>query len=188
MQKLASEFEHTTIITKQERAVLGSLKDVIVNPDTGDAIGLSFYVTGAKHKVMVVNTSDITGIGTNFIMIESTDNTSEPDEIIRIKEVLDKDIEIVGSKVVDEDERHLGKVSDWSVSLKNMRLERLYVTSSSLVKMLTQDLIIPANDIVKIEKGRVIVRSGSVKSGKKVTNIVKTGKTASAKVAHMKRY
>lgn len=187
MQKISSEFESTTIITRRERTVLGSLKNIILNPETGDAIGLSFYVAGAKHKEMVVNTSAITGVGTNFIMIESIDNASLPDEIIRIKETLDLGIEIVGSRVIDEDERHLGKVRDWSVNLKTMHLERLYVTSSRLVKMLTRDLIIPANDIIKIEKDKIIVRSSSVKSGKKVANIVKTGKPASAKVAHMKR-
>lgn len=187
MQKLASEFERTTIITKQERAILGSLKDVILNPETGDAIGLFFYVAGNKNRELVVNTSDVSGVGTNFIMIDSADNVSPPDEIIRIKEVLDQGIEIVGSRVVDEDGRHLGKVRDWSVNLKTMRLERLYVVSSSLVKMLAQDLIILANDIVKIEKGKIIVRSGSVKSEKKVTNVVKVGKPVSAKVAQIKQ-
>lgn len=186
MQKLASEFHRTTIITKQERTVLGSLKDVILNPETGDVVGLSFYISGNKNKELVVNTSDITGVGTNFIMIDSADNVSPPDEIIRIKEVLDKDIEIFGSYVVDEDGRHIGKVRDWSVNLKSMRLERLYVISSSLVKILVQDLIILANDIVKIEKGKIIIRSGSVKSGKKVTDVVKVGKPVSAEVAQMK--
>jgi len=186
MQKLASEFEKTTIITKQERTVLGSLKDIILNPETGSAIGLSFYVNGSKNKEMVVNTSDITGVGTNFIMIESVANVSPPDEIIRIKEALDKDIKIIDSKVVDEDERNLGQATDYSINLKTMKLERLYVTSSSLVKILAHDLIIPANDIISIEKDRITVRAGSVKSGKKISNMVKAPKTPSAKVANIK--
>jgi len=186
MQKLASEFERTTIITKRERAVLGFLRDVILNPETGDAIGLSFYVVGLKRKEMVVNALNIAGIGADFIMLESADNVSPPDEIIRIKEILDKDIEIVGSYVVDEDGRHLGKVRDWSVNLKTMRLERLYITPSSLVKLFAQDIIISANNIIKIEKGKITVRSGSVKAGKKIAGIVKAGKVARAKVAQMK--
>lgn len=186
MQKLASEFERTAIATKREKAVLGFLKDIILNPETGDAIGLLFYVAGAKGRKMVANSTDIAGVGANFIMIESADSASPPDEIIRIKEVLDKDIKIVGSYVADEDGRHLGKVRDWSVNLKTMRLERLYVTSSGLVKIFAQDLIIPANDIVKIEKDKITVRSGSVKHKKKIANMVKADKPTSAKVTHMK--
>lgn len=187
MQKLASEFGRTAIITREERTILGSLQDVIINPENGDAIGISFQVANAKNKIMVANTSDIAGVGTNFIMIRSIDSASLPDEIIRIKEVLDKDMEIAGSKVVDEDERHLGKVRDWSIDLKRMRLERLYVVSSSLIKMLAQDLIITANDIVKIEKDKITVRSSSVKAGKKIAAMAKAPKTARAKVAHMKQ-
>lgn len=185
MQKLASEFGRTAIITREERTILGSLQDVIINPENGDAIGIYFQIAGGKNKIMVANTSEIAGVGTNFIMIRSIDSASLPDEIIRIKEVLDKDIEIAGSKVIDEDGRHLGKVRDWSIDLKRMRLERLYVVSSSLIKMLAQDLIIMANDIVKIEKNRITVHGGSVKSGKKIANMVQVGKSTKAKVVNI---
>lgn len=176
MQKLASEFEKTIIITKNERAVLGSLKDIIINPDTGDIVGIVCHVTGAR-KDMVANSSDITGIGTNFIMIGSADNIAEPDEIIRIKEVLNKEIELIDSKVVDEDGRNLGKLRDYSVNLKTMRLERLYVTSVSFVKLISKDLLIPSNDIIRIEKGKITVRGGSIKAAQKIAEMVKSKET-----------
>lgn len=172
MQKLASDFEKMTVITKQERAVLGNLKDFVLNPETGEAIGLLVVVPKAKKKIMVVNKYDISGVGTNFLMIDSVNNLSEPDEIIRIKEVLDLDIELIGSKVVDEDGKNIGRVRDWSINLKAMHLERLYVTASVFVKMISRELLIPSESIVKIEKDKVIVKSGSVKSGKKITSVV----------------
>lgn len=185
MQKLASEFEKTTIITKQERVILGYLKDVIINPENKKAIGMSLKIAGRKGKEAVFNASDITGVGTNFIMIDSADNISPPDEIIRIKEVLDLEIKLVGSKVIDEDGKHLGKVRDWSVNLKTMYLARIYVVSSSLVKAFAQDLIISGSNIVKIEKNEVIVRGGSVKSKKSEVAIAKNRVPIKAGVAHL---
>lgn len=181
MQKLASEFERTTIITKQERTILGFLKNFIINPQTGRAIGISFQNPRGKNQIMVANTSDIVGLGTNFLMLESADSASSPSEIIRIKEILDMDIELINSKVVDEDERNLGKLRDYSINLKAMQLERLYVAPSSLVKLFASDLIISAKNIIKIEKGKIIVRSGSVKPKKKAANVIRAEKSVRAK-------
>jgi sporulation protein YlmC with PRC-barrel domain len=188
MQKLASEFKKTIIITKQERTILGRLEDIILNPQNGKAIGLMLTVQDKKNKRAVVNTSDIAGIGTNFIMVYSIDNISPPDEIIRIREILDLGIKLVNSSVVDEDGRYLGKVRDWSVNLKTMYLARLYVVSSSLVKMFAQDIIIPKKDIIKIEKDKIMVRGSSVKSGKKITNAVKSNLPAKAETAHFAKH
>ncbi len=185
MQKLASEFEKIIIISKNERTVLGSLKDVIINPDNGDMVGIVCHVPGLK-KEMVANSSDITGVGTNFIMIGSVDNVAEKDEIIRLKEVLDKEIELIGSKVVDEDGRNLGKLRDYSVNLKTLRLERLYVTSVSFVKLIAKDLLIPSKDIIKIEKGKITVSGGSVRTAQKIAEIVKA-KGARAGVARCEK-
>jgi len=187
MQKLASEFTNTIIITRREQAVLGELEDIILNPKTKVAIGISFKLVGGKKETLVANTSDIVGLGTNFIMLESADNASPPEEIIRLKETLDLDIHLIGSRVVDENGRHLGKVNNFSVNLKNMRLERLYITSSSLVKILAKDLIIQANSILKIEKDLVTVEDGTVKTGKKITSLVGEGKPAQIKTIHNMR-
>jgi len=173
MQKLASEFKNTSVVSKKEKAILGVLEDIILNPETGAASGISFKVPGKKDLLLVANASEITGAGTNFIMIETAEKVGAPDEIIRIKEVLDKDISLIESKVIDEDERYMGKIRDYSINLKTMRLERLYVATSGFLKIIPGDLMIPESDIVKIEKNRVIVRGGRVKGGKKVSNYAK---------------
>ncbi len=168
MQKLASEFHKVLITAKQEKAIVGSLDDIILNPDTGKVAGILARVPGRKGK-MAASVSAIQGIGAGFIMIDSAGSLGEQDEIVRIKEILDKEIFILGSKVIDEDGRNLGTVRDYSVNLKVMRLERIYLTSSGFLKILTRDLMIPESDIVKIEKDKITVRSGRVKSGKKVS-------------------
>lgn len=184
MQKLSSEFNRTVIISRKEHAILGTLSDVIIHPRDKRAVGMVLDI-GKKGDIKAVfNTSDVVGVGTNFIMIESADNISPPDEIIRLKEILDLGIELNGSKVVDEDGRHLGKVRDWSVDLKAMQLSRLYVVSSNWIKALSQDLIISRGNVVRIEKGRVIVSGGSLKLKESTKSAVKKRVVAKAKPAH----
>ncbi|RJO61569.1 hypothetical protein C4544_02440 [candidate division WS5 bacterium] len=183
MQKLSSEFNNTAVISRQEHAILGTLSDVIIHPKDKKAVGMVLE-TGREDIKAVFNASDVVGIGTNFIMIKSADNLSPPDEIIRLKEILDLGIELNGSKVVDEDGRHLGKIRDWSVDLKTMYLSRLYVVSASWIKALSQDLIISGDNVIRIEKGRVIVRGGSVKS-EKSANVVRKRASARVKPAHL---
>jgi|GEM_PF-3382650 len=183
MQKLASQFQNISVVTSQERIVLGPLVDIIIDPANGNAVGILFK---SIHGNMVTNTRDIIGVGLNFIMIEGIEKASEPDEIIRIKEIMDQEVELVGSRVVDETGRNLGQVNDWCVNLKTMRLARLHVTSSKLFKFIRDDLIISIDDIITIEKGKITVKSGLVKSGKKISNLVKEGKPVRTKAAPMK--
>lgn len=183
MQKLASEFVKTNVITKKERVILGSLKEVLINPDDGKAIGIMIYLA-SRRKNMVANTSSVVGFGMDFVMIESVDSISPPDEIIRIKEVLDKEIFILKSSVYSEDGHYLGKVYDYSVNLLAMKLSRIYVKKKYVLNPFPRSSIISENDIIKIEKGKIIVKSGSVKTGKDIANLVKVRKTTKAKIAH----
>ena len=173
MQKLFSEFNKILVVSKQEKAAIGFLRDVILNPDDGKAVGISFATAGGDNKIMVARASAIVGAGLNFIMLRDTEAVGLPDEIIRVKEVMDKGIEIVGSKVVDEDGRNMGKANNYSVNLKTLKLERLYVLCSNIVKLIAKEIIIPEEDIIKIEKGKITVRSGVIKESKSVNVLAK---------------
>ncbi len=168
MQKLVSELKKSLVITKKEQTVLGHADDFIIDPDTGKVAGISVKIPGKKEE-MFVNSSSVSGVGTIFLMIESINSLGEKDEIIRLKEILDKDIHIISADVIDEDGRRLGRVRDYSINLKTMRLERLYLTSYIFLKILSRDLMITESDIIKIEKNIIIVKGGRVKSGSKAT-------------------
>jgi len=183
MQKMASDFEKTNVITKREKIILGSLQKIIINPDNGRVVGIMLRLPG-RRKPMVANTSAIVGFGMNFMMIEDMECISMPDEIIRIKEVLDRDVNIIDSTVVDEDKRNLGKVRDYSINLLEMKLARLYVRKKPFVSPFFKNFIISAENIVKIEKKKITVKSGLVKIGKRMRGKVKTPKVAHTKTVH----
>ncbi len=168
MQKLFSEFNKTLVISRQEKTAIGFLKNVILNPENGKAVGISFETPDRDNMTLVASTSAIVGTGLNFIMIDKIDSVGSPDEIIRVKEILDKGIELIDSKVIDEDGRNMGRVNNYSINLKTLRLRRLYVLSSSLIKLIAKEIIIPEEDIIKIEKNKITVRSGKIKAGKKI--------------------
>ncbi len=163
MQKFASEFKTTNVVTKREKVIVGNLFDFVINPDSGFVIGIIIEIFDKKKTKKTVNVSQVVGIGADFVMIVSLDDLAEPDEIIRIKEVLDSDIKIRNTKVYNQNNDYLGKVKDYTLNFHTMSLNRLYIRPANMLKVILEDLVIPRNDIIKIEKNRIIVRSGAIK-------------------------
>lgn len=167
MQKFASEIKDTNVLTRREKLLVGKIKELIINPANCFLVGLSLELNDRKRTKKVVNASSVLGLGADFVMIESLNDIADIDEIVRIKEVLDQEVQLLNLRVFTEDNFFLGKVRDFTINVEMMALERLYVKPANMIQVVLADHIIVRNDILKIEKERITVKSGKIKRGAK---------------------
>lgn len=167
MQKFAGEIKGTNVLTRREKLLVGKVTEFIINPANCFVIGLSLELNDRKKSKKVVNASSVLGLGTDFVMIESLNDIADPDEIVRIKDILDQEIQLFNARVFTEDNFYLGKVRDFTISLEMMALERLYVKPSNVIQVVLKDHIIVRNDILKVERERITVKSGKIEKGAK---------------------
>ncbi|MDD3481172.1 MAG: PRC-barrel domain-containing protein [Patescibacteria group bacterium] len=161
MVKFISKIKGSQIILFQERARLGTVTDVLIDPKDGSFVGLSVEVPGDGMRY--IPTSEIKGYGTGMVMINDLGSLSAADDVIRIKKVLPEKPEIVGARVYTEEGAYIGKVNDATINVELNALERLYIGGRTLFDIFSSDRIIAAKNIVRIEKKKIVIAGSGAK-------------------------
>lgn len=167
MVKFISKIIGAKIILFQERAIIGMVKRVLIDPSDGAFVGLAVNALH-NNKEMYIPLTEIKGFGQGLIIIEELSSLSDSEEVIKIKEVLESEPKIANSLVVTENGQKLGRVEDATLDLRIAQLKKIYVNPRYLKGILGDQLIIDAKQIVAIEQERIIVKDGFAKEKKPV--------------------
>jgi len=97
------------------------------------------------------------------MIIDSTDELVESDEIIRIRDVLALNFNLVGLKVETKKGTKLGKVADSTVSPDNWQIQQLIVQRPLLKSFIDPELTISRSQIIEVNDYKVIVKDGEAK-------------------------
>ena len=167
MNKFASELVLKPVLVKQalqsgEGALVGLVQSLIINPDNGELAGLIVREGFGKKNLKTLAAKDILGISSEFYLVPNYESLGDMDEIVRLKEILDRDINVTGNKVYTAGGTYLGKVFDYTIDLTHFMISRIYVRSFVLGALGKQH-IIGYKQIISIEKDRITVDDNSIK-------------------------
>jgi sporulation protein YlmC with PRC-barrel domain len=181
MNKFASELILKPVlvrdaITRGEGAMIGLVENLIICPDDGSLAGITIREGFGKKSLKTLSTKDILGISSEFYLIPSYNLLGDLDEIVRLKEILDRGIPITGNKVYTQSGTFLGKVFDYTLDLTSFKISRLYVRPT-LLGGLAKQYIIDYKNIISIEKNRIVVVDATSKGAETVLskNVVSQG-------------
>lgn len=150
-------------IARGEGALVGLVESLIINPDTGELAGLIVREGFGKKSLKTVAAKDILGISSDFYLVPSYETLGDLDEIVRLKQILDRDVPITGNRVYTASGTYLGKVFDYTVDLTHFVLSRIYVRTSFL-GVSGQQHIIGYKQIISIEKDKITVDDNFAKA------------------------
>jgi len=172
MNKFASELILKPVLVRDaiangEGAMVGLVENLIINPDDGKLAGITVREGFGKRNLKTLSAKDILGISSEFYLVPSYDSLGEVDEIVRLKEIMDQDIPIVGNKVYTESGMYLGKVFDFTLDLTTFLITRIYVRPG-LFGGLAKQYIIYYKNIISIEKDKITVADLTVKNKESV--------------------
>ncbi|MEI6266809.1 MAG: PRC-barrel domain-containing protein [bacterium] len=167
MIKKSSELIGKPVILQREKAVVGLVKSFVIDPETGELVGLLVLEGFGSRNLKSLAIKDVTTITKEYFLIGSYENLGELDEIVRIKKVLDKKIGINKCNVYTVSGKFLGRVKDFSINLTFMRLEKIFVDSLWIIST-ARHYIISFNQIISIEPGKIIVEDATVSKKKSV--------------------
>jgi len=145
------------IISLDSNRILGTLNEIIIDPENGKILGL-LVNAGILGKKKAVSFNDIYDWTPQGIMVRDDEAITNIDDLVRIKKIVEEKISIIGSKVVTENEKKLGKVVDFVINTDLGILVKIYVEKPGLKTYFGDLLIIPANRIIAIKPKKIIVR------------------------------
>lgn len=167
MNRFATSLITKPVVLEQERAVVGVIEDLVIDPANGNLLGFLVREGFGKKKKKALAIKDLVGIGTKFIIVKSYSVLGDIDEIVRIKKVIDQRIHILKNRVFTVSGSYLGRVADFSIDVELSQLTRLYVSPGILGALKSQH-IIGYQQIISIEEDKITVEDATLKLKSKV--------------------
>jgi sporulation protein YlmC with PRC-barrel domain len=128
----------------------------IINPNNLKIEG--FYCTDRFSKdELVLLYQDIRDVITQGFVVDDHDVLTSPDELVRLKDVMEIGFTLIGKPVVTISKERVGKVSDYATEMETMYIQKLYVTQNMLKSLTGGNLGVERNQINEITDRKIII-------------------------------
>jgi uncharacterized protein YrrD len=128
----------------------------IINPNNLKIEG--FYCDDQlEKKQLILLVQDIREVLREGFVIDDHERLAEPEELVRLKEIMDMRFELIGKQVETVSKEKVGKVSDFAVETNSLIIQKLYASQSILKNFTGGSLSIDRNQIQEITPRRIII-------------------------------
>src|SRR5579883_3084023 len=132
---------------------VGRIFEIVIDPDNGKLVGFLLAPLGRY----VIAPTDIL-LWDQHIFIHDEDDILETAEILKVHEILSKNIAILRKKVFTQSGKYIGKVYDIGINPKLFIMTKLAVAKNIAGLFPFDEKIIAHKNIVEIKKDRIIVK------------------------------
>jgi sporulation protein YlmC with PRC-barrel domain len=156
MLQLGSSLANKAVMSLRTGTAVAHIVRPIVNPNNLKIEG--FYCQDSINKEqLVLLYQDIRELLPQGFVIDDHDVLATPDELVRLKDIIDLDFDLLGKAVETQGKQKVGKVSDYAVEIETMFIQKLYVARSLLKSFATGQLSVDRSQVVEITAKRIII-------------------------------
>jgi sporulation protein YlmC with PRC-barrel domain len=156
MLQLSNSLLNKSVLSLRTSAPIATVTGPIINPNNLKIEG--FYCQDRySKKQLVLLYQDIRDMLPQGYVVNDHDVLSEPAELVRLKDVLALNFELIGKQVVTVGKQKVGKVSDYATEIETMYIQKIYVAQSIMKSFTGGSLSIDRSQINEITPRRVII-------------------------------
>ena len=150
----------TRIVRQQDRFLVGLIKDIIINPDTGKVEG--FWLKSITNPLgdKVLQTQDILEWKNN-IYIHDEHIISDPNDLLRIVDVLERETFVVENHVIGESDISYGSVYDLDFETDIYQINNIYCHKTIFGLFSHARSVFSYKNIVEILPEKILVKDDS---------------------------
>lgn len=168
MLKLGNSLNNIKVMSLRSGGQVGTATAMIINPKNLRVEG--WYVKDSVNgEMLVLVRSEIRELSTRGIVVNDHEVLTSPDELVRLKFVIEINFKLLGKQVVSQSGRKYGKVSDFAVETESMIIKKIYATQSIIRSFSGGNTSIDRTQIIEITKNRIIIEDPLEKSRDRVT-------------------
>jgi uncharacterized protein YrrD len=163
MLKLFESTPQTSVMSLRSGSSVGTIVKPIINPNNLFIEGWFVEDNRSGHQLILLST-DIRDILPQGFAINDYDVLSEPNELIRLKELIKLNFNLINLKVASESGKSYGKINDYAFETNNSFIQKLYA-SQPLVKTLSGgNLSIDRSQIIEVTNKRLVIEDPTEKA------------------------
>ncbi len=160
METLLSTTVGLPIIDEHSSHVVSRVSDVLIDTETGKVVA---FLIGTRRMVVPM---DVTAWERDHLAISNEMHILDHGDVIRVNEVLKKQIPVAGNKVFTESGIYIGRVTDIVFDPRLFEMKKIFVSKTFLIFHYDHRLV-TTKQIVEIRQDAVIVSDVFAKSRSK---------------------
>ena len=154
MLHLSGMIINRPILSLRTGTEVGTALAPIIDPNNLKIEGF-FCRNGRKRPVLV--TRDIRDVLPQGIVVNDEEALTEPEDLVRLKDLIQINFELLGKPVETVGKQKLGKVEDYSTETESMIIKKLYVAQPIYKSLGGGNLGVDRTQIVEITDKKIIV-------------------------------
>lgn len=167
MLKLSESLLNRPVLSLRTGQQVATTTGMILNPNNFKIEG--FYCNDRFDRgELVLLYQDIRDLIPQGLVVNDHDVLVAPDELVRLKDLVKLDFELLGKPVVTLSKKRLGKVVDFATEIETMYIQKIYV-SQGLKGITRGNIGVERNQINEVTDRTIIVNdpldSGTVRAG-----------------------
>jgi uncharacterized protein YrrD len=157
MLQLSATILNQPVLSLRTGQQVATTATPIINPNNLKIEGFYCQDTG-ERKALILLEQDIREIIRDGIVVNDYDVLAEPEDLVRLKDILKLGFDPVGKTVITVSKQRVGKVSDYAVDVPSFIIKKLYVNRTLLKSFTSGQLGIDRTQIVEITDKKIIVQ------------------------------
>lgn len=156
MLQLSASLLNKSVLSLRADSAIATISGLIINPDKLKIEG--FYCQDKfSRRQLILLCQDIRDVLPRGYVVNDHDVLTEPGELVRLKEIIDMDFQLIGKPVFTVSKERVGKVTDYAADTESMYIQKLYVAQSVLKSLTGGSLSIDRSQINEITPKRIII-------------------------------
>lgn len=164
MLLLSNTLLNKAVLSLRTGTAIATITGPIINPDNLKIEGFYCEDRHDKKKQLILVYQDIRDILPKGFVVNDHDVLAEPEDLVRLKKVMELNFELIGKQVVTVDKEKVGKVSDYATESETMYVQKLYVGQSIFKSLTGGSLSIDRSQVNEITPKRIIINELTKKS------------------------
>ena len=156
MLQLSESLLNKPVMSLRTGQQVATALEPIINPNNLKIEG--FYCSDRFSKSeLILLYQDIRDIIAQGFVVDDHDVLVEPDELVRLKEVMRLGFTLIGKPVETVSKQHVGKVSDYATEMETMYIQKLYVSQNMFKSFAGGNLGVERSQINEITDKKIII-------------------------------
>lgn len=160
---------NTPVMSLQTGKELARTSVAIVNPHNLSIIAYRVIGPHLDSDPSYIRTIDVRELGNLGMIIDSSEEFIEPDDIIIDKPIYEIGFEVEGKQVIDKEKKKIGKVIDYVVNIDTFTIEQLVVKRPLLKSFHDDELLIHRDQIIEVTDDTIVIKSAKANIKSKAT-------------------
>lgn len=148
----------TPVLSVQTSGPIAQIISSIVNPDNLKILAFKLSGPIINSTNNLLDTKSIREYSHLGIVIDSNDELIGPEDVVKIKEVLALNFDLIDLKVETKKGSKLGKIIDFTLDSNDFTIQQIIVKRPTVKSFIDPELTIHRREIVEVTDYKVIVK------------------------------